>query len=76
MRGKRTNLDRLYRDRYMLCLYDEDGTLCYEFDNPTEMSKTFNMKKEYIYTILTRFMQEPERHNKICGYQLEFVSLN
>lgn len=76
MSRKKPNLDRLYKNNYMLCLYDDDDMLCYEFDNPTEMSKTFNVKKEHIYSTLTRFMKEPETHNKICGYRLEFVALS
>ena len=76
MSRKKPNLDRLYKETYMLCLYDEDDMLRYEFDNPIEMSKALGMKKEHIYATLTRFMKEPETHNKICGYKLEFVALN
>ena len=52
---------KLYQNKYIICVYDENENLCYQFDNAMEMAQKLNKSTSSVYTKLN----EQRRNGKL-----------
>lgn len=43
----------LYKNKYIICLYDLNGVLCYQFDTAHEMAETFKVNLGHLQSRLS-----------------------
>lgn len=53
--------DRLYKNKYVICLYDDDDMLVGEFDNPKQLAVYLNKNLQIVKEIVSHKMK------KICN---------
>ena len=65
----------LYKNKYVICLYDKEETLCYQFDNAKELAEALGLKLNPVYCILSQVYNHGKNRVGIAGYRVEFVEV-